>query len=85
MKKYPQHMINIAATQKQKIALFTDEEIKAMLSEAENTLSGRGRLVVRPSGTEPLVRIMVECDDQDETVKITESLAEKIKKRLADY
>lgn len=85
MKKYPQHMINIEATQNQKIALFTDEEIKAMLSEAENTLSGRGRLVVRPSGTEPLVRIMVECDDQYETVKITESLAEKIKKRLADY
>jgi phosphoglucosamine mutase len=85
MKKYPQHMVNIEATQNQKIALFTDEEIKAILSEAEKALSERGRLVVRPSGTEPLVRIMVECDDQNETVKITESLAEKIKKRLADY
>ena len=85
MKKYPQHTVNIKATQEQKIALFTDEEIKAVLVDAESSLDGRGRIVVRPSGTEPVIRIMVESPDQTETVSIAENVAESIRKRLSSY
>ncbi len=85
MKKYPQHTVNIEASQNQKIALFTDEEIKAIISEAEAMLDGDGRLVVRASGTEPVVRIMVESSDSEKTAKIAEETAKKIKKTLANY
>lgn len=85
MKKYPQYMVNIAATQNQKIALFTDEEIKAILAEAENKLGNRGRIVTRPSGTEPLIRIMVEYDDADEIRAFCEDIAERIRVRLLEY
>lgn len=85
MKKYPQHTVNIEATQNQKIALFTDEEIKAIIGNAENLLAGDGRIVVRASGTEPVVRIMVESSDGEKTSKIAEETAEKIKKTLANY
>ena len=85
MKKYPQHTVNIEAPQNQKIALFTDEEIKAIISDAERELSGSGRIVVRASGTEPVVRIMAESSDEDVTKKIAESTARKIKKNLANY
>ncbi len=85
MKKYPQHTVNIAATQSQKIAFFTDEEIKEILTEAEASLENRGRLVARPSGTEPLVRIMVESLDEKETVSIAERIASAVKDKLAAY
>ena len=85
MKKYPQHTVNIAATQNQKIALFTDEEIKAIIKSAEEAVSEDGRIVVRASGTEPVVRIMVESCDSGKTVEIAEETAEKIRKNLKNY
>ena len=85
MKKYPQHMVNIETTPAGKIAMFTDEDIKSIITEAEERIGTRGRLVVRPSGTEPLVRIMVEGEDQAETVEIAETTARKIKEKLNEY
>ena len=85
MKKYPQNTINISATQEQKIALFTDEEIREVLRCAEEELSGHGRIVVRPSGTEPLIRIMVESCDTSETKALAEKVAAAINKRLLCY
>jgi len=85
MKKYPQHTVNIEATQNQKIALFTDEEIKAIISDAERALCKDGRIVVRASGTEPVVRIMVESSDSEKTVEIAESTAARIQKTLMNY
>jgi len=85
MKKYPQHIVNITTTPEGKIAMFTDEDIKAIVSEAEAKLSGRGRLVVRPSGTEPVIRIMVESDDLKETVDICETTAQRIAEKLKAY
>ena len=85
MKKYPQHSVNISASQSQKIALFTDEEIKKIIQDAESLLEGHGRLVVRPSGTEPLVRVMVESDNDASTVKLAEEIGKKISERLLGY
>ena len=85
MKKYPQHSVNVTATQEQKIALFTDEEIRTRIKDGENRLKGRGRIVVRPSGTEPLIRIMAEGEDPTETKAVAESIASSVKKRLEGY
>lgn len=85
MKKYPQHTVNVEATQNQKIALFTDEEIKGIISDAENMLKADGRIVVRASGTEPVVRIMVESSDEGRTVQIADDTAKKIRKTLSNY
>ena len=85
MKKYPQHMVNIETTPAGKIAMFTDEDIKGIIADAEAQIGARGRLVVRPSGTEPLVRIMVEGEDPTQTVEIAETTARKIKEKLNEY
>ena len=85
MRKYPQHIVNIKATPAQKIALFTDGEIKKIISEAEATLQNSGRLVIRPSGTEPLVRIMTEGEDDESNREFCEGIAEKIREKLVNY
>lgn len=82
MKKYPQYTVNIPASQNEKIAFFTDSEIKEIIEEAEHVLAGHGRLVVRPSGTEPYIRIMAEGEDEEETARIAKSTAERIAQRL---
>lgn len=85
MKKYPQHIVNIESTQNGKIALFTDEEIKAIIADAEENIGNNGRLVVRPSGTEPLIRIMVEGENERDTVRIAEDTAKKIFEKIREY
>ena len=85
MKKYPQFTVNIEATQNEKIAFFTDEDIKEIISSAEAEIGEGGRLVVRPSGTEPLIRIMVEGEDDSKSERIATETAEKIKSRLKQY
>ncbi len=85
MKKYPQHTVNIKTTQNGKIAFFTDEEIKEILNSAEAKIGSAGRLVVRPSGTEPLIRVMAEGENLEDTVAIAEDVARKISEKLKDY
>ena len=82
MQKYPQYAANVRATNEEKLLLFTDSQIKEMISATEERLVGYGRLVVRPSGTEPLIRIMVEGEEQSEVEAIAKGLAENIQKRL---
>ena len=78
MKKYPQHMVNLTANPTQKNVFFTNEEIQGIIESATEELSGNGRIVARPSGTEPVIRIMVEGIDEEKTVSICESVAAKI-------
>ena len=85
MKKYPQFTVNIEASQNEKIALFTDEEIKAIITDAEKTIADNGRLVIRPSGTEPLIRIMAEGEDLQKTEDIAKKTAALIKEKLKCY
>lgn len=85
MKKYPQTTVNIDADPSDKINFFTDEEIKEILEQAKARIGDRGRIVVRPSGTEPVIRIMVESDSETETQQIAEQTAKSIQKRLAEY
>lgn len=85
MKKYPQHTVNIETTPSGKIAFFTDEDIKEILNRAEEKIGANGRLVVRPSGTEPLIRVMAEGEDIEKTVSIAEDVAKEIAEKLKEY
>ncbi len=72
MRKYPQILINVPAAQQ--LDLDGHADIQAVVSEAEQQLDGQGRVLLRPSGTEPLVRVMVEGRDS----RLVESLARRI-------
>jgi phosphoglucosamine mutase len=57
-----------------------DKGVKAAIADAESELSSRGRLVIRPSGTEPLIRVMAEGDDQRQLERIVNGLVDVIGK-----
>lgn len=81
MKKYPQYMVNIKADSLEKELFKSDEVISALIKETEENLVG-GRLVIRPSGTEHLIRIMAEGEDISTITKLCDSLGERISERL---
>ncbi|MEY4238527.1 MAG: hypothetical protein RL339_1128 [Pseudomonadota bacterium] len=56
-----------------------DARVKAVIAEAEAQLSGRGRLVIRPSGTEPVIRVMAEGDDAAEVEQIVDAICDAVK------
>jgi len=64
--KLPQVMINAKIPNAAKDVVLTDSVISAEIAAAEKKFAGRGRVNVRPSGTEPLIRVMIEGDDLDE-------------------
>lgn len=78
MKKYPQHMINVSCGRD--IDLSSQAGVADAVEQTEKQLAGRGRVLLRPSGTEPVVRVMVEGEDP----KIVESLTEDLAQRVAD-
>ena len=81
MKKYPQITINVSAAEAQKAALRASEQVKQAIAAAQKALQC-GRILVRPSGTEPNIRIMAEGDDEDRTRAVCEALAIRINKIL---
>ena len=81
MSKCPQTMINVRRNQD--IDVNSDDTVKAAVAEVENTLAGRGRVLLRPSGTEPVVRVMVEGEDAAQVSALTQELAEVVEKVLA--
>ncbi len=82
MKKYPQYMINIHADADEKLFFKSDEKIKQIINESEKEMGSHGRILIRPSGTEPLIRIMTEGDDEAISERICKELAERISARL---
>lgn len=81
MRKLPQHMINVRTSGK--VSLEDNEEISEAVKAAEAELAGRGRVLLRPSGTEPVVRVMVEGEEPPLVARLSEELAEVVKKALA--
>lgn len=85
MTRYPQHMVNIHVSPEGKLAFYTDDSVKAVLDDAKHQLGTTGRLVVRPSGTEPLIRIMTEGEDDEKVAALATTTAQKIEKILSAY
>lgn len=82
MKVYPQVLINVSVTPEGKQKYNNDEYIISAVQEAEMELSGEGRVLVRVSGTEPLVRVMLEGSDIEQITKLGNRIADVVKERL---
>ncbi|MCL2735292.1 MAG: phosphoglucosamine mutase [Propionibacteriaceae bacterium] len=81
MTKLPQVMINVAGVDRARTNL--DQGVVHAVTAAEAELKGTGRVVLRPSGTEPLVRVMVEAETESKAREVAERLAEVVRTRLA--
>ena len=60
----------------------TDDEVQAAIHEVEAKMEGSGRVLIRPSGTEPLVRVMIEGEDQEQITDLAEDLAKLLTKKF---
>ena len=81
IKRLPQTLINVGGVDK--AAAATDPELAAAVRRAETELGQTGRVLLRPSGTEPLVRVMVEAADQAQAEAVANRLADVVKARLS--
>jgi phosphoglucosamine mutase len=63
MKKFPQKLVNVRVTDKHHVT--DNQQVKAIIEQVESEMNGDGRILVRPSGTEPLVRVMAEAPSED--------------------
>ncbi|MFV9568317.1 phosphoglucosamine mutase [Thermoanaerobacter mathranii] len=82
MVTYPQVLINAKVKNELKNAYLEDEEIKREIKNLEREMKGEGRVLIRPSGTEPLVRVMVEGKDYNKINQMAKELAELIERKL---
>ncbi len=82
MYKYPQRMINVPLSRK--LDVVNLPEVQAAVRHAEQQLSQQGRVLLRSSGTEPLLRVMVEGTDARQIEEISQQLAEVVKTVVAE-
>ena len=83
MKHYPQVLVNVKVTPEGKEKYASDEEIKAKIESVKTELGDSGRILVRLSGTEPLVRVMLEGLDKEQITKLANETADLIRNRLS--
>ncbi|MDF2067378.1 phosphoglucosamine mutase [Bacillus sp. Cr_A10] len=77
---YPQKLVNVRVTDKH--AVTQNEKVAAIISEVEAEMAGNGRVLVRPSGTEPLVRVMVEAATEVECENYVNRIVEVVKAEM---
>ena len=83
MERFPQVLINVKVSQEGKMRFYTDKEIKAEIKRVEEILGETGRIIVRVSGTEPLIRVMVEGEDAEKIAKLANETAVVVRDRLS--
>lgn len=79
---FPQVLKNVRVSALGKLRLFEDNDIKLAIEEAEKELGDSGRVLVRASGTEPLVRVMIEGKDNEQINRLADQIAEVVRERL---
>ena len=81
MTVYPQVLVNVRGVDRTRVS--GDELLRQAVFQAEEALAGQGRVLLRPSGTEPVVRVMVEATTQEQAQELADDLARVVKERLA--
>ncbi|GAA1611583.1 phosphoglucosamine mutase [Leucobacter chromiireducens] len=81
MRVYPQVLVNVRGVDRAGVA--GDDVLQQAVRQAEVALGGQGRVLLRPSGTEPVVRVMVEAQEVEQAQKLADDLAAIVKERLA--
>lgn len=81
MRVYPQVLVNVRDVDRTRAN--TDEVIQSAITQAELALGGNGRVLVRPSGTEPLVRVMIEAADEATARQLADDIAQVVQQRLS--
>jgi phosphoglucosamine mutase len=82
MQKYPQIMINVPVSAGARARFDNSENINRALREVENELNGKGRVILRPSGTEPLIRVTLEGSDSSQVERLANQLADTVRAEL---
>ena len=80
MKRFPQELINVKVFDKH--AVESNEAVAEVIAQEAQKLGDSGRILVRPSGTEPLVRVMVEAATHEEAFRVAETIAHVIEQQL---
>lgn len=80
MKVFPQRLVNVRVTDKH--AVTNNEKVAAVIAEVESEMSNNGRVLVRPSGTEPLVRVMVEAATEEECENYVNRIANIVREEM---
>ncbi|UOQ61352.1 phosphoglucosamine mutase [Leucobacter rhizosphaerae] len=81
MTVYPQVLVNVRGVDRTGVA--GDDVLQQAVHQAELVLGGKGRVLLRPSGTEPVVRVMVEAEHEDQAQQLADDLAAIVQERLA--
>ena len=79
VKLYPQHTQNIRV--KDKETVLSDGDVLSAKQDIEKLIDGKGRVLLRKSGTEPVVRIMIECESEEKCKEYAQYIADKIKEK----
>jgi phosphoglucosamine mutase len=82
MQKFPQTMINVPVSADARARLSGSERINEAVRQVETELDGRGRVILRPSGTEPLIRVTLEGADSDKVELLARQLADTVRSEL---
>ena len=82
VKLYPQVLINAKVASEKKYDYEKNEDIKQAIQKLEEEFAGNGRVLIRPSGTEPLVRVMIEGENQEYITKKAQEIVKLIEEKL---
>lgn len=82
MDKYPQVLVNVNVTKEGKTSFGEDAEINVLIKKYEEELNGDGRILIRASGTENLIRVMIEGKNTEEISRMTNDIADLINKKF---
>ncbi len=80
MTKYPQRLVNVRVTDKH--AVEQNEDVKAIIEQVKTEMNGEGRILVRPSGTESLVRVMVEAKTDEDAYNYAQRIADVVEEKM---